>query len=238
MKNRSKGKRKKMKIKYLILDFGKVLAYPVSGHWFITPACWKILDKKEIQEEKLKESMKKYNYMLDEFVKTEKEEFEMFRKFYKNVLKDIEYKGNIEEIAQELAQDCVYNNDKYRMYEDVKEKLQILSKKYRVLLLSDNWPSALRMLKDYGIEEYFEKIYISSICESRKKDKIFFDFPTNDFNIKKGEAIFVDDNIQLLDIAKEKGLIPILMDREMCEKSSRYPIINSLQDLIENNIVN
>ena len=64
-----------MEQKYLILDFGKVLAYPVSGHWFITPATWNVLDKNEVNEEKLKQSMKKYNYVLDEFVKTEDEEF-------------------------------------------------------------------------------------------------------------------------------------------------------------------
>ena len=30
-----------MKAKYLILDFGKVLAYPVTGDWFIIPSFYK-----------------------------------------------------------------------------------------------------------------------------------------------------------------------------------------------------
>lgn len=221
-----------MENKYLILDFGKVLAYPVSGHWFITPATWNLLDKKEINEEKLKQSMKKYNYILDEFVKTECEELVMFTKFYRNTLEDINYKGNIEKTAKQLAEDCVYNNDKYKLYDDVKEMLKKLSNKYTLLLLSDNWPSALRMLKDYKIEKYFNKVYISSIYQSQKRDKIFFDFPINDFDIKQGQAIFVDDNIDLLYIAEEKGLKPILMDRDNIISDSKYKIINCLNELI------
>lgn len=221
-----------MEYKYLILDFGKVLAYPVSGHWFITPITWNILDKKEIDEEKLKQSMKKYNYILDEFVKAESEEFEMFSKFYKTTLEDIKYKGNIEEISRKLAEDCVFNDTKYELYDDVKECLKILSEEYTLLLLSDNWPSALRMMKNYDIEKYFDKIYISSICEFQKKDKIFFDFPIRDYNIEEGQAIFVDDNINLLDIAKDKGLKTILMDRDKTIKNTRYKTINYLKDLI------
>lgn len=49
-----------------------------------------------------------------------------------------------------------------------------------------------------------------------------------DFNIKNKEAIFVDDNESLLDIAKEKGLIVKLMDRENKVLNSKHKIINNL----------
>lgn len=221
-----------MERKCLILDFGKVLAYPVSEHWFITPECWNILDKEKVDEKKLKESMKKYNYILDEFVKTEQEELKMFTKFYNKVLKEINYNESSKKESEKLAKDCVFNDNKYKIYEDVKESLKILSKRYTLLLLSDNWPSAIRMMKNYEIYEYFDKIYISSIYEYKKENKIFFDFPITDYNIKEGQVIFIDDNIDLLEIAEEKGLVPILMDRDKNIEQSKYKTINSLEDLL------
>ena len=69
-------------------------------------------------------------------------------------------------------------------------------------------------MKYYGIYDLFTKVYVSSIYGEEKKDKIFFDNPINDFNIKPNEAIFIDDNEVLLDIAVSKGFEVRLMDRE------------------------
>lgn len=35
-------------IKYLIFDYGDVLAYPITGHWFITPEFYSIIEKKKL----------------------------------------------------------------------------------------------------------------------------------------------------------------------------------------------
>ena len=88
------------------------------------------------------------------------------------------------------------------------------------------------MINDYDINKYFKKVYISSICESKKEEKIFFDFPIKDYDIEEGQAIFVDDNIDLLKIAEEKGLIPIWMNRDNLIRECKYKTINCLKDLI------
>ena len=60
-----------MKAKYLILDFGKVLAYPVTGDWFITPLFDKlkktkklsgIVNKLENKALSKKDQIEKYQY--------------------------------------------------------------------------------------------------------------------------------------------------------------------------------
>ena len=56
-------------------------------------------------------------------------------------------------------------------------------------------------------------------------------FHAHEFNIKEGEALFIDDNELNLDIAKEKGLDVMLMDRENEIKKSKYQIINNLFDI-------
>ena len=56
------------KIRNIIFDNGGVLSEPKTGHWFITPNFWKILNLDEIINiDNMKCSMKKYQYMLTQF---------------------------------------------------------------------------------------------------------------------------------------------------------------------------
>ena len=98
-------------------------------------------------------------------------------------------------------------------------------------MLSDNWPSVIDYMKENEIYNYFEKLYVSSIYGQKKKDRLFFDNPIKDFKINKGEAIFIDDNEKLLEIAQEKGLDVRLMDRENKVKDSEFIIIHKLSEI-------
>ena len=50
-------------------------------------------------------------------------------------------------------------------------------------------------------------------------------------NIKKGEAIFIDDNEGLLEIALNKGFEVRLMDRERKIEKSKFKIIHDLKQI-------
>ena len=65
----------------------------------------------------------------------------------------------------------------------------------------------------------------------QKKNEVFFDNPINDFNIKNNEAIFIDDNESLLEIAVKKGLEARLMDRKNKKEKSRFKIIHNLKEI-------
>lgn len=220
-------------LKYIILDFGRVLAYPPTGYWQITPKFLKLIDISKIDTEQLKNAIKKYNSIIscDLNIKTCDEEYEHKLEFYEKVLQECNI-NNYLNLAKEIAYNFVYEFDKYELYDDVKETLKDLSENYKLILLSDNWPSVIEYMKQEKIYDYFEKIYVSSIYGQQKKDGLFFDNPINDFNIKQGEAIFIDDNEKLLNIAVTKGLDVRLMDRENKVIESKYQIINSLKDII------
>lgn len=218
--------------KYIILDFGKVLAYPVTGDWFITPLFLKLIDMTKIDKEELLKLMGNYNDILSRSATTLEEEYDIFYDFYKNVLNDINYPVT-EDTIHLLAHDITYNDNKYEFYDNIDEELEQLSKKYILILLSDNWPCAFHIMKNRGIDKFFKKMYISSVYEVQKKDGIFFDYPINDFNIKEGEAIFVDDNEKLLDVGVTKGLEVRLMDRDGKNNQSKYRIINNLEQINE-----
>ena len=63
-----------MNIKNIIFDIGGVLADPKSGHWFITTNFWNIINKNWVDQEKLKNSLKKHLYLQTQVPKTELEE--------------------------------------------------------------------------------------------------------------------------------------------------------------------
>ena len=71
----------------------------------------------------------------------------------------------------------------------------------------------------------------SSVYDCKKKDGIFFDYPINDYDIKEDEAIFIDDNEQLLDIAQSKGLGTRLMVRNDNTINSNHIIIHDLYNI-------
>ena len=117
------------------------------------------------------------------------------------------------------------------LYNNVHDELKRLKEKHSLILLTDNWPCVISYLKKYELYDFFEKVYISSIYGAVKNDKVLFDYPINDFNIKPGEALFIDDNEANLDIAIEKGFDVLLMDREKNIKESKYKIINNLNNI-------
>ncbi len=216
-----------MSYKYIILDFGNVIVTPTTGDWFITPKFLELVDISKINKESLKAAKNKYSHLLGEKLITLDEELDMFTRFYTGILKELKY-PNYKKLAKEIAKDRTFNNDKYNVCPNIKEELEELHKKYKLLMLSDNWPCVIPYLKENNLYDYFDKLYISSVYGVEKKDKVFFDYPINDYNIKSGEALFIDDNEPLLDIAKEKGLDVMLMDRKKETTESKYQIINDL----------
>ncbi|MBR7042280.1 MAG: hypothetical protein IKI04_02140, partial [Bacilli bacterium] len=101
---------------------------------------------------------------------------------------------------------------------------------YKLLLLSDNWPCGIEIMKYYNIDKYFQKMYISSVYGYVKEEGVFFDYPINDYNIKPNEALFIDDNENILDVAVTKCLDVKIMKRDKIDKS-KYPIITSLNEI-------
>ncbi|MBP5684154.1 MAG: HAD family hydrolase, partial [Bacilli bacterium] len=202
-----------MKYKYIILDFGNVIVIPTTGEWDITPKFLELIDLNKIDENKLREVIAKYSYMFSEKMDTLSQEYDMFKRYYDIVLREIKYPDYNIKLAEDIAYDRTYKHGKYTLCENIKEELTKLKEKYTLIMLTDNWPCVIPYLKDYGIYDFFDKIYISSVYGVLKKEKVFFDYPINDYHIKPGEALFIDDTEINLDAAKEKSLDVLLMDR-------------------------
>lgn len=215
---------------YLILDFGMVLAGPATDNWFITPNFYKVVNRDKVKLEEFKKAIKKYGYYLDMPMKNEAEEFVCFSEFYRHILEDMEYPVT-DDIVEELADDWTFNDNKYKFYPNVIEELEYLSKSHKLLVLSDNWPSVLRIMHNNDTYKYFERIYVSSIYGCLKKQGTFFDYPIQDYDLKNKKTIFVDDDLKNLDVSLKKGLTPIMMDRTNDVVKTKYKKINSLYNI-------
>lgn len=214
--------------KNLFFDVGRTLIKPKSGNWFITPNFYNIV--RDMDKELLEKAIKRNLHLLDERdILTEDEEYDMFCKFYLNVLQNVRYREITEKVINALAYDCVYNDDKFIFYPDVKKELTKLSKEYDLYIISNAWPSTHRILKNYGIYDLFKKIYISSEQGYKKEDKTLFEIALQGININD-ENFFIDDRIDLLDISTQFGFIPIIIDRDK-DKETNYIEIEKLKDL-------
>jgi putative hydrolase of the HAD superfamily len=210
--------------KNLFFDVGSTLHHPITGNWFITPNFYNILGN--IDLDIVLDAIEKSFYLLDEReINTENEEYDMFCKFYYNVLKQMNYPNIQKEQIQALAYDCVYNDDKVIFYDEVKEELIKLSKSYNLYIISDAWPSTYRILKDNNLLNLFKKVYISSELGYKKSDKTLFEIALEDID-KEDENYFIDDRLDLVEISKEFGFIPILIDRANTQQTSNIKIKN------------
>ncbi len=165
-------------------------------------------------------------------VKTEEDEFAMFKEFYEIVLKEIKYTSISEEIINSLASDNVYNDDKFYFFDDVEPELQRLKDKYILGVVSDTWPSLERVFINKSLRKYFSTFVMSSIYGSYKAEKVLFKIAIEEIGVKPEEVIFIDDSESNLVAAEDFGMIPILIDRyDRNDIESKYPIIKSLNDL-------
>ena len=155
----------------------------------------------------------------------------LFSKFYLYVLKDLNYPDINQQVIQKLAYDCVYNDDKFIFYKEVKNELINLSKNYNLYVISDAWPSTYRILKNYGIFELFKNVFISSDLGFKKSDKTLFEIALEKIP-PIDENFFIDDRYDLLKISESYGFIPIIIDRDD-NKLTNYIEINNLTQLNE-----
>ena len=100
-------------MKFIVLDFGMVLAYPPTGNWHITPKFLELIDIKKINEEILKNAISNNKQILDKQITSLEEEYSMFIEFYSKVLLECGYTKIKSDTIKEIAYNRTYENDKY-----------------------------------------------------------------------------------------------------------------------------
>jgi putative hydrolase of the HAD superfamily len=218
------------KIKAILFDSGYTLNYPRTGNWFITPKFYEYVSRNSIDATLLMKAIRSSNIFLNNNhnIKTENEELQQFKEFYSIVLNECHYPRSTDAVIEGLAQDCVYNDNKYIFFDDVEQSLIHLKNKFELGVVSDTWPSLERVFKNKGLRDYFSTFVMSSVFGITKASEKLFKIALEELNHSPEEAIFVDDSHKNLIVASKLGMVPFQILRYSSKKANLYKLYSKL----------
>lgn len=223
-----------------VFDYGRVLAYPKAGNWFITQNTRKIIGVPNyvrclLNYKKIGIALKNSHKFLNDnhLLHTEQEEYLQFIEFYKIFFQSMNFKKDMTKECQNLAHDIVYNDDKVSFYDDVIPAFTDIKKNYKIVILSDTWPSLKRILQNKGILPLIDGLIMSCDYGETKETTKLFEIATQKLDLIPKECVFIDDSVSNLENAEKAGYNPILMDRNDNIDKSKYPVAKNINDVIK-----
>ncbi|MCL2833598.1 MAG: HAD-IA family hydrolase [Treponema sp.] len=224
-------------INTVILDFGGVLGYPISGNWFIPYDLLKIIGPINMipllfRKGKLNKAFVKGNEYLTDNNKilTEDDEFELFCKFYRIVFKEMKINAS-DNVIHKLANSKVYDDFQIKIYDDALSGITKLKEKYRVIIITDTWPSTKRVLEHCGIFKLLDGLLMSCNYDQTKETGGLFEIAIREHSLVPQECIYIDDHANNLENAAKAGFNPVLMCRRNEAEETEYPVIHELDDI-------
>ena len=224
-------------INTVLLDFGGVLAYPVSGNWFIPYDLFRTAGfinviKLLLTKNRLNNAFTAGNEYLksNHNLSTEDEEYEQFIQFYKIVFAELGINVK-QKVLEKLSHSKVYDDYQIKFYDDAVNGIKALKEKYKVIIISDTWPSTKRVLNNIGIFELLDGLIMSCNYDETKGTTKLFEIAIDKYKLVPGECVFVDDTIENLKNSEKAGLKPVLMDRKGTTEEAEYPVVKCLDDI-------
>lgn len=222
--------------KVIFFDMGYTLEAPASGDWFHTKKFYEIVGDKinSVSKQELLKAKEIGTDWLEKhhICKTLNEEYEQFIVYYSMVSDLLKFNLTEKEI-QTLAYDKTYNMDNYILFDDAIEVLEVLSKQYKLGIISDTWPSIESQLMKHGIKKYFATFtYSCDLGVFKPNQKMYLD-ALNKAKCKGEEAVFIDDGLINIEGAAKLGITPILITiNPESNVETKLTKIKSLSDLI------
>lgn len=103
-----------------------------------------------------------------------------------------------------------FNNSK-RLNTELLEKIEELKAAgYQIAILSNYTAELRNVLKEQGIYELFDEVFVSTELGAQKPDPKAFFVTCETLSIEPAEMVFIDDTPRSLATAKEIGYTPIL----------------------------
>lgn len=90
-------------------------------------------------------------------------------------------------------------------YKDVVEYAHSLKDKCKIAILSNLGPFEKKRINDQYDLSKFDYVYLSYELGLKKPDKKIFEYVLNDLKLKPKNILFIDDNLDNIDSAKECG---------------------------------
>lgn len=222
------------KYKAIYFDAGDTLVYPRSGHWYITPNFFSILDDHSVplpSEERLESALVSSYPFLDanHSVQTEEEELAQFIEYYRLVFQALDIDHTPGRLLLDIANDMVYNDDKFVFFDDSASCVEELHRSgIRIGILSNTWPSLERVFRNAGLFEYFDAFIVSSRVGCYKPDPRIYREAIRAIGFAAEHLLFVDDSDENLAGGVAAGMLPAKISRYSSCDDGQYPCIENL----------
>jgi|SRR5690606_30255202 len=193
-------------VKFIFLDAGGVLFDTfVKGDDRIRH----ILMERGYQKSEIDSAIMKGKQIHLPFITSWKEEEEYYKKKYGVIAENL---GDMELVHELLyfahyASHCV-------LFPEVTEVLEVLSKKYRLGVISNAMPSMDWIFDWLGIRKYFDSIILSATVREAKPEEAIYNIALEQLNARKEESIFIDDLTKNIIGAERVGIKGYQLDRE------------------------
>lgn len=223
--------------KVIFFDVGYTLDYPASGDWMFTNKFYELVGNK-LAKYSQEEIQKAKNISLEyleknHLVQSVQDEYCQFIHFYSEISSNLELCLTEAEIKA-IAYDRSYNMNNYIAYPDVKKVLSVLSRSFKLGIISDTWPSIEQQLCSIGVREFFSTSTYSCFLGTFKPDKRMYIDALEKCGYPAEDTVFIDDSLRNLEGAAKLGITPILIAANPAsDVDSPYLKIHSLSELLK-----
>ena len=225
----------KAPIKGIFFDAGWTLFYPKSENWFFPKDIIDLRLINTISSDKRNNAIQRAMKFMDDnhLVFTEEEEAEQFKMFYSMIAADLPELAVEKQQINMLVQAQLDGSDNC-FFDDTYSVLKALHSKYKLGIISDNWPSLKRRLKSGGVDTFFSTMTISSFLGVCKPNERMYLHALEQMKLPPEQTVFIDDCVENLEGAEKCGIQPVLITaKPNTESSSKYPCINKLSELLD-----
>lgn len=135
------------------------------------------------------------------------------------------YKSYYGAIANELGEPLLANElflfthfaTHCKLFPEVLEVLQEVSKEYRLAVISNAMPSMDWIFDNLGIRKFFESIILSSTVKEEKPGDAIYKIAMKQMKITPENSIFIDDKLENVEAAKALGINGLQLDRTVTD---------------------
>lgn len=206
-------------IKALLFDSGRVLNQPATGHWFISPHFFDYIDKQkffEIAANKRRSAFRAAQSSINEqtFIANSEDEYQHFLKFYQIFAEQLPKLALDKSAIQAIAADLVFNREKYTFFDDAMQIIPALSRRYKLAVVSDAWPSLEDVFIRAKMRDYFSAFVISAKLGTAKPNPRMYQAALQALDCQPEQALFIDDSIRNCDGAERLGIHALVLTRD------------------------
>lgn len=219
----------KRKPKLIFFDVGHVLVRKITDYEEDAANILGITqDEFEILHEDLITKQPQDRVDLFHSMRTVEQMNEYFNQFHIDVLNKLEI--TITDKLLHKLLEVRYGN--YELMEDAIESLEILSKSFKLGIISNAFPSRRTWdLPKFGLIKYFDPIIISFEIGIHKPDRKIYEYAIKQTGLDPKEIMFVDDKIKNLVAAVSVGIDNCVFISDDIDPTNQFPIASNIKEL-------